>query len=363
MKINIPFATYSLIVLFTVSCSEKHETATEDTTSVINEAFLENIKTAKSEMANLTRELVLTGKVEYDPDKVIAYVPLVSGIIDRTHFSLGDKVAKGQTLVDIRSSDLTGMRSELLTAESEMKKAEREMSSAQSFFDDGMLSEKELLEAKSGLVQAQSAYEKLKNDMSVYDVNSDNGTFKVKSPGSGYIVAKTVTSGSTVSPESEPLFTVADLSTVWIIANVYAGNLRFVKEGMEVEITSLSYPGEIFSEKINALSQVFDPEEKVLKARIIMPNNELKFKPEMSVVVKLKDETNDRFVAIPSDALVFDNDKYFVVVQKTKQDFEIREVVLHGHNDNITYIESGLEDGEDVIVKNQLLVYSALNEK
>ena len=191
-------------------------------------------------------------------------------------------------------------------------------------------------------------------------VNRGNGIFTVKSPMSGYIVAKNASSGNTLSADGDPLFTVADLSTVWIMANVYPGNLMFVREGMEVEITTLSYPDEKFYGKIDALSQVFDPEERVLKARIVMKNNDLKFKPEMSVVVKLKNEKNIRFVSIPSDALIFDDNRYFVVIEEQPNEYKIREVTLQGHHGKTTYIVSGLTEGESVVVKNQLLVYSWL---
>jgi cobalt-zinc-cadmium efflux system membrane fusion protein len=132
---------------------------------------------------------------------------------------------------------------------------------------------------------------------------------------------------------------------------------------MNVEMTSFSYPNEIFYGKINSLSQVFDPEERVLKARIIMSNKDLKLKPEMSILVKLKDKTPQQLMAIPSDALIFDNDQYFVVVEDTHGNFMIRNVALAGHNDKTTYIESGLKVGEKVVVKNQLLIFQGLKEE
>ena len=144
------------------------------------------------------------------------------------------------------------------------------------------------------------------------------------------------------------------------MANVYAGNLQFVYEGMDVEITSLSYPNEIFYGKINSIPQIFDPEEKVLKARIVMQNKDLKFKPEMSVVVKLKNEQHLKSVSIPSEALIFDDNRYFVVVEKSPEVYCYKEVILQGQSNNVSYIASGLNEKENVVVKNQLLIYSGL---
>lgn len=346
------------LILIT-SCSEK-TVKEENNVQQHNEAFLKTVKTVEAQKSNQNEELTLSGKVEYDPDKIINYVSLVNGIADRTYFSLGDRVQKGQNLLDVRSSELSSLQSDLVKAESEIKIAERELKTARSMYQDNMLSEKELLEAESKLKQEQADYQKIKNDMNVQGVSKGNGMFSIKAPMSGFVVNKNVSSGSTVSPDSDPLFTIADLSTVWITANVYAGNLLSVKQGMDVDITTLSYPGEIFKGKISAISQVFDPEEKVLKARIVMPNKDLKFKPEMSAVIKLKNEINSQFISIPSDALIFDNDQYFVVVEESQGNYSIKEVILRGHNKKTTYISEGLTEGEKVVINNQLLIYSGL---
>ncbi|HJD75152.1 MAG TPA: efflux RND transporter periplasmic adaptor subunit [Bacteroides reticulotermitis] len=329
----------------------------------VEDAFLRSVKTCKVAYSNEEEELTLNGKVEYDQDKVISYVSLVNGIAERTFCSLGDKVQKGQTLLTIRSAELNSLRAEMIASESEIKVAQREWQTAQTMHADNMLSEKELLEAQAKLKQAQAAYDKIHNDISMYGVGKNNGSFSIPAPASGYIVDKNISSGSTVSPDSGPLFTIADLSKVWITANVYATNLQFVKEGMEVEITTLSYPDELFHGQINSLSQVFDPEEKVLKARIVMDNKSLKLKPEMSVVVKLKSEKQTRCTSIPSDALIFDKDHYFVIVETSAGKFTVREVLLKGHNGQTTYVASGLLEGENVVINNQLLIYTGLKEK
>lgn len=199
--------------------------------------------------------------------------------------------------------------------------------------------------------------------MLLFGPDKGNGVFSLKAPATGYIAAKKTAPGSTISPDNEPLFTIADLSTVWAIANVYAGNLQSVKEGMEVDFTTLSYPDETFRGKIDRLSPTFDPEDKVLKARIVMPNKEMKLKPEMPIVIRLKDKTSEKVISIPSEALIFDNNRYYTVIKEGNDQFSIREVQLQGHNEQTSYIISGLSEGEEVVVSGQLLIYSGLNEK
>jgi cobalt-zinc-cadmium efflux system membrane fusion protein len=347
-------------ILILISCNNREKIENQN---ILNKTFLETIKTTKAVLSNQEQELILTGKVEYDPDKIISYVPLISGVVEKTYFSLGDKVQKGMPLLDVRSTELSALQAEKISLEAEEKIAERELKAIQEMFDDNMLSEKELFEVKGKLTQIQAAKSKIKSDMSFYGADKGDGVFTVHAPMGGYIVHKKASQGTTISADYDAVFTIADLSTVWITVNVYAGNLLFVREGMEVEMTTLSYPDEIFYGKINSLSQVFDPEEKVLKARIVMKNNDLKLKPEMSMLIKLKDKASKSILAVPSDALIFDDNQYFVVVEESQEKFFIRNVVPHGHNSKVSYISSGLTEGENVVVKNQLLIYSGLKEE
>lgn len=322
-------------------------------------AFLAEVKTVRAVLSSREAELTLSGKVEYDPDRMVRYTSLVSGTVERTRFSIGDRVHKGQELLELRSAEISAMLANELSLEAEIEVAERDLQQKQDLFDDSLLSEKELLESKARLRQANVARAKAKADRAPFADKGD-GRFAVASPMNGYIVDKRVASGSPVAPDGNPLFVVADLSVVWIMANVYAGNLLFVEEGMPVEVTALSYPGEVFAGRIDAMSQVFDAEEKVLKARIVMKNDGLKFKPEMSVVVRLRRKTGQTLIAVPSDALIFDDNSYFAVVETASGKFETRTVGLQGHYRDTSYVAEGLREGDSVVVKHQLLIYAGL---
>ncbi len=307
--------------------------------------------------------MTLTGKVISDPDKSITYTPLVDGVVKRVAFTVGEKVRKGQLLMEIRSAELSSLEAALIGAEGALAVARRAYRTAESMHSDGMLSERDLLEAAAEVQQAEAELEKVKADMSLFGTSRGKGTFAVTAPADGYIITRNVSAGSTLTAGDEPAFTIADLSSVWIIANVYASNLSFVREGMEAVITTLSYPGEEFPAQVTSLSQVFDPEDKALKARIVMPNPGLKLKPEMSVVIRLKEEFATEKTAVPSDALIFDNDTYFVVVETTAGQFEFRRVMPQGHTGTTTFLTGDLQPGEQVVVKNQLLIYSELKGK
>lgn len=335
-----------LSLLLLASCGGNNQEK-QSADGAVSDTFLQEVVSVKATVQQLQKEFTLSGKVTADPDRTISYSPLVSGVIVKSYFSLGDRVQKGQTMLDIRSAELSSLQSELTVAK-------RNFESVKSLHQSGMATDRELVEARSML-------EKLESDFALYGENKGNGIFSIAAPMSGYVIEKYGNAGSTVSSDSEPLFSIADLSSIWIVANVYAGNMQFVHEGQRVEITSVAYPKEVFKGKINFLSQVFDPADKALKARIVLPNSDLKLKPEMSVVVKLLNESNAQLVTVPTDAVIFDKNRYFVVVGN--KDFEIREIIPFDQHNGFTYISEGLQQGELVVTKNQLLIYNEIKGK
>lgn len=333
-----------LSFLLLLACSgnkENNQTAGR----VISEAFLPKVTTAKVELKQLQQELTLSGRVTADPSRTVTFSPLVSGIIVRSYFTLGDRVNRGQTMLDIRSAELSELQSELAIAK-------RHLESTQSLLESGMATELEL-------VEAQATLNKLQADLTLYGENKGNGVFSITAPINGYVIEKEGNTGSTISAEGDPLFSIADLSTVWVEASVHAGNLQFVQRGQRVEVSSSAYPNEAFNGKIDFISQVFDPENRALTARIVLPNNELKLKSEMPVMVRLFNDSEIEMATIPSEAVIFDDNRYFVVVA-SGNDFSNREITIHTRNNGTTYVASGLQSGEEIVTRNQLLIYNEL---
>jgi len=351
---------FALIILLSaiLSCSSNPQTATR-TEQMFDPAFLDKIETFTVTVQHVEQQLKLTGKVDYDHDRLIHYVPLVSGTVVSTHFRLGDRVESGQTMAVVRSAALSETEAERKSLEAEVKILQRDLESVQSMYQDNLASQKELLEAQGLLKQAEASLEKARINLSLFGSSGNDGTFIIKSPISGFVVKKDLAAGMQIAAESEPLFVIADISRVWIIANVYAGNLASVKEGMPVDFKTLAYPDEVFHGKIDVMSQVFDPEEHVLKARIVMPNTDFRLKPEMAVDLAIRDNREVQMAVVPSRSLIFDDDCYFVVKQ-VDDGFVIAEVTLHAQTNGTSYIESGIVAGEKVVVKDNLLMYSKL---
>lgn len=308
--------------------------------------------------------LALTGNIQYDIDQTTPFVSLLDGVVTATYFSLGDYVKKGQILAEIKSSSLNEIQDESRAINSQIKVAQRHLSSVQSMFNDGIASQKDLLEAESELDMLKSKMQSNRSTMELYSASSDKSVFAIRAPSNGYIVSKNISPGMPVAGADDELFTISNLSEVWVMANVYATNMRHVSTNMPVTVKTLAYPDEAFDGKITSISQVFDQDERVLKAKIVMKNTDMKLKPGMSADIILGLNASDKkSIAVPNQALVFENNQNYVVVYKDDCSLEVRLVKIRAKNDFYTYIEEGVAENEVVVTKNQLLLLEEINNR
>ncbi len=362
MKIvrHLQLAGLTTLILFGCGNPDSENQKPANTSYCLDERFKQELTFEQAVMRPVIEGIPLTGVVETNPDKVIHFVSLMGGIISNTYFSLGDKVAKGQVLAELQSAELSSLQAELNSLESQLKLAENIFRFTQSMFADGISSQKDLTEAQSELDILKSEKLKVTATLNLYNAKAEKDVFQIKAPTSGIITAKSISGGTQISAESESLFTVSDLSEVWIMVNVYASNVRYIEEGMTVEIKTLSYPDEIFKGKVAAISQVYDDEARVLKARVVLPNTDLKLKPGMLVDVVALKLQNTEAASIPASAIVFDDNQNYVIIYKSDCELEIRRVDILVRGNGTIYLTEGLDMNEKVVTKNQLLIYEQL---
>ena len=165
------------------------------------------------------------------------------------------------------------------------------------------------------------------------------------------------------SDYTDNLFTVGDFDDVWVWANVYETDISKVKVGYNAKVTTLAYPDKVFLGKIDKISAILDPQAKVMKARISLPNPSLMLKPEMFTNVMIDNKEGIKAVSIPARALVSENGRTYVVADMGQCDMSIREVSILKMVGDKAYISSGLKAGEKVISQNQILLFRQLSEK
>ena len=162
--------------------------------------------------------------------------------------------------------------------------------------------------------------------------------------------------------KTDNIFDVAEIDEVWAMANINESDISQVKLGVDAYVTTLSYPDKIFKGKVDKIYNIIDPETKAMKVRITLKNDEFLLKPDMRASIKLSYLENEQMICIPSSAIIFDKSKYFVMIYTNKHKIETRQVEVFREVNDKAYIENGLEAGEKIINKNQLLIYNALNE-
>ncbi len=181
-------------------------------------------------------------------------------------------------------------------------------------------------------------------------------TIKVYSRYSGVITKKYTQEGHWPMA-GEIIYDVANLSTVWVMANVYESDVQYIKTGQNVEITSGSYPGEIFNAKINFVDPVFDAESRTLQVRIDVSNRDGKLKPDMYVKVKINTFYSQN-LAVPKNAVIRTGDKDLVYVEKEKGVYVPKQIKIGNEQDGYYEITSGLNEGDRVVSSGGFLIDS-----
>ncbi len=158
------------------------------------------------------------------------------------------------------------------------------------------------------------------------------------------------------------LFSIANLSNVWIIANVYEADINNIKLGDEVKVNTLADPNKDYVGKIDKVYNVLDPATRTMKVRISMNNANGELKPEMFATIKVKNSSSSRKVlSIPSQAVVLDNSKNYVIV-KQGNNLQVKQVEIVKRVDPKSFV-SGLNEGDQVVMNSQVFLLQALNSK
>lgn len=348
-------------ITLTASCKPKIETE-EAKAFMLSDTMMHRIRLDSVRIQPLRSELTLVGKVVADENRVIKVFPLVGGNVEDVKVELGDYVRKGQTLATIRSGEVADFERQNTQAQSDLLLAEKNLRVAQDLFETKLNSLREVTAAQKELERAQAEVNRIREVYRIYGVGKSS-TYTVKAPIGGYIIEKNVNRDMQLrSDNADNLFTVGQISEVWVLANVNESDIGRVRAGMAATVQTLSYPDEQFRGQVDKVYTVLDPATKALTVRIRLPNPNLKLKPEMHATVTLRYADGGQMTTVPSESVIFDRSKHYVMVFRSRSDIETREVAVFKSLGEVAYVHAGLKPGERIISRNQLLVYDALND-
>ena len=355
-----------LIILsatFFFSCRIHPTSSTADSkTFVLSDTMLKSTTFAKVIQAPLKNVLEFYGKIMADNDKLIEIYPVVGGSVTKVYVELGDFVKKGQLLATIRSTEVAGFEKELNDAKSDVVVSKNNLKTVQELFDGKLNTEREVITAKSQLEKAESQLTRIQETYKIYSMKP-NSIYEVRSPLSGFILQKVINEGMLLrNDHTNNIFDVAQIDEVWAIANINEADIQQIDLGFDAQVTTFSYQNKVFNGKIDKIFNIIDPETKSMQVRIKLANPDFLLKPEMKASVKISNTQSEKMIAVPSDAVIFDKSRYFVMIFKDRFNIETRKVEVFRQVGDLTYIGSGLKEGENVITHNQLLIYDALND-
>lgn len=304
---------------------------------------LMGVKTTEVSLMPLRKTIRTVGRVEYDERKLATVNTKVEGWIEKLYIDYtGRYVKKGEALAEVYSPELIATQQEFLN----VLKWSRQSGEIKSEQIGKMLSK-----------DAGSIVEAARQRLRLWDISDEQirkieesgkpiRTLTVYSPVNGYVIQKMALQGMRVMP-GEKLFDVADLSTVWIISDIYEYELSLVKTGETARIGLSYFPGREFSSKIDYVYPSLSGETRTAKVRFSIPNPGGQLKPQMFTNVEVKIDLG-RKLAIPDDAVLDTGTRQIVYVDKGDGYFEPREVMLGVRAEGFREVLMGLKAGEKV---------------
>lgn len=344
------------------SCSQNKKSEVEVQVFYLTDSLRRVISTETVNTCPFEDELLLNGKVDCDPNKVAHVFPMFGGTIVKMNATVGDYVHKGQVLAVVRSTEVADYAKQMNDAEMQISTAKRDNSALNEMYKGGMASQRDVLQAHKALKNAESEHKRLSE---IYRINhiTGNSTFVVTAPISGFITEANINPDMQIRPDQdEELYTIAGLDEVWVIANVYESDIPKVKVGAAARISTLAYGEEhVYKGKVSKIYPMLDEDSKTELVKVPLRNTGYLLKPGMYAHVAISvPAAGGSYPAVPSEAVIFDDDKHYVVTVDNNNVLSYKEVKLLKETASRDYIKQGLEAGERIVVHNALLVYNSL---
>lgn len=294
----------------------------------------------------------VTATIRPNQDRIARIAPRVEGRIVRVNANLGDAVRPGQALAVMDSVAIGEAQSSLLQAQSAQRVAQADFKRSESLSAEEIIPQRDFLRARGDLEKANAELRAAQDKLRLLGGSVGSGgraesTFALTAPFAGAVIEKKATIGELATP-SEALFTVADLSVVWIEANLTEDLLAKVKQGAAATVTVGAYPGERFSGRVAYLANVLDKTSRTTAARIEVANKDGRLKPEMFANATIATGGQQQAISVPDAAILLLQGQPTVFVAENGG-FESRAIEPGDKLSGRTVVKSGLKAGEQVV--------------
>ncbi|WP_375275782.1 efflux RND transporter periplasmic adaptor subunit [Methylorubrum thiocyanatum] len=341
----------------------------------------QDIRVATVEGGTLARHILVPGTITPDTDRIARVPARVVGTVSEMRKRLGEPVQKGEVVAVLDSREVADAKSEYLTAVVRAELEKTNFDRQQALWDKRVSAESAYLNAKAVYTEAALRQDLARQKLSALGLNAaevaklakqDEATpntstlrqFELRSPLTGRVVERKVDVGTAVGKEGDPsdLYTVADLSTVWIELSVPTVELDKVREGARVVVTPSQEGGDGRAEgKVVFVSPLLNQETRSARVIVALPNQDMAWRPGTFVTAEVEIAQDQVGVRIPKSALQTVEGKRAIFV-RTEEGFEKREVELGRSDDDSYEVTVGLKPGEEIAVANSFLLKAELGK-
>jgi cobalt-zinc-cadmium efflux system membrane fusion protein len=350
------------------SYSSKEAKSDQAALFTIPQEQMSHVQVVTIEPVKLTRTLRLTGAVAFNAFSTTPVITQVGGPVSRILVVPGERVKQGQPLLEVSSPDYSVLLASYLKAKDTYRVTDKNYDRAKDLLEHHAIADRDLLQAESDRNQAQAELFASEQGLKVLGITNPDSLLSkmpsgaevpVRAPISGEVVERLVAPGQVLAAGTTQAFTISDMSTVWVLANVYQGDLAYVKDGDDVSVQTDSYP-DTFHGKISFVSPALDPTTRTLQARIVVQNPGEKLKRDMYVNVTVTAGSIPNAIAVPDAAVLRDDENQpFVYVASSSNQFGRRQVEIGNSQGGQTQILKGLSPGERVVGNGSLFLQFA----
>lgn len=332
------------------------------------------IETAKINLESVSAPISATAVIALNADRVSKISPRTSGRIVKLIASLGDRVKAGKPLAYFDSAELGQIWAEYLKAKGRVELTRKNLKREETLFEKKVSPEKDVLKARQELSEAEAdislskeRFRLLGIDITPFEAerkNGDHPLLPLSSPVSGAVIEKSVSQGEVVGTE-KVLFTVADLSTLWVVIDIYEKDISRLKAGMGVKVAVTALPDRDFRGRISYIGDVVDEKTRTVKARVTVDNSGGLLKPGMfaTVTIGAKGSQEEKVIAIPEEAVLLEGTARYVFVQVSPDKFKKKDITTGRTFGKKLEVVEGLKEGDTIAVKGVFILKSELKKE
>ena len=378
MKLIAATALVSAAALLAAACHTEAARATGDSQPAATAApraadgvvqldpeNLKQITVGRAQDEDAPEALTTTGKVQFDENKIARILPPVNGQIQQLKVQVGDSVHGGEILFMLNSRDVAAAFAEHTAAHRDLDLAQQTYAMTQDLFEHQAASKISLQQTKNEVDKDLARLRQSEQVLRVLGVDmpedADEASIvprvPVRAPIDGVVTQRSVTEGQFVDTQAEPLLTVADLSTVWVLADVFERNLHVISLGQRAEVTTTAYPDERFVARVAQIGNTVDPETHTVTVRFLVNNPQRRLKPGMFATASIQlADVPAKGLTVPATAVFMEDGRSYSYVQTNAREFRRREVSAVPDGEHRMRVIAGLGAGDRVVTDGVLLL-------